>query len=336
VKILRVTIKDVAKKANVSIATVSRVFNNVEPVDDETKKLVREVAHQMRYTPNAIGRSLSTQRSDSIGLLLPDLHGEFFSEVIRGADLSAQQNNYHLLVSSSHNNRTEIKAALQMMRGRVDGIIIMSPQIDAQTLEENLPNSLPVVLLNCFIEDESYDSFNIDNYSGAYEMVKHLIHHGHKRIAMIKGPEKNYDARERWRGYNDALRDHSTVMDPLLEIHGNFSEASGYEAVHELLKHDKKPTAIFAANDSMAIGALSALRDLHISVPNDIALAGFDDIPISHYITPTLSSVHIDISALGVMAIEKLVHSILSKNGHQKERVLIPTTLIVRESCGGH
>ncbi len=333
---MRVTIKDVAKKADVSIATVSRVFNNREPVDVETKRHVKEIAHQMRYVPNAIGRSLSTQRSDSIGLLLPDLYAVFFSEVIRGADLGAQQNNYHLLVSSSHNNRNEIEAALQMMRGRVDGIIIMSPHLDAQTLEENLPKSLPAVLLNCFIENESYDSLNIDNYSGAYEMVKHLINHGHTRIAMIKGPGKNYDAQERWRGYHDALRDHGNLRMPSLEIYGNFSEASGYDAVKVLLNQTTTPTAIFAANDSMAIGALSALRDQHIAVPKEIALAGFDDIPIAHYITPALSSVHIDISALGAMAIEKLVHSIQLKNDHKKERILIPTSLVIRESCGGH
>ncbi|MBI3195830.1 MAG: LacI family DNA-binding transcriptional regulator [Ignavibacteriae bacterium] len=330
------TIKEVANRARVSTATVSRVLNNSGPVDDDTRRLVREAARELRYVPNAIGRSLSTRKSDAIGLLLPDLYGEFFSEVIRGADQYAQQNKYHLLVSSSHNNRNEIEDALQMMRGRVDGLIVMSPHIEADTLDENLPRSMPVVLMNCFIENDSFDSLNIDNYSGAYQMVMHLVEHGHKRIAMIKGPERNYDARERWRGYNDAIREGHALAIPSLEMKGNFSEASGYDAVRTLLNQNTKPTAIFAANDSMAIGALSALRDSGIRVPEEIALAGFDDIPIAHYLTPSLTSVHIDISKLGGMAIEKLIHSIRLKNEHKKERVLLPTSVVIRESCGNH
>jgi LacI family transcriptional regulator len=331
---MTITIKDVARKAGVSTATVSRVFNNIGPVDEKTRKRVQEVARSLRYTPNAVGRSLSTKRTDAIGLLLPDLHGEFFSEVIRGADQTAQQSRFHLLVSSSHNHRDEIEAALKVMSGRVDGLIIMSPQIDAQTLKTNLPKSLPVVLLNCFVDGVSFDSLNIDNFGGARAMVQHLIHHGHQRIAIIKGSEKNLDAEERLRGYRQALGEAGAERSETLEISGNFSEESGYEAAKKILAISPRPTAIFASNDSMAVGALSALREIGADIPAEMALAGFDDIPIARFLSPTLTSVRVSISDLGAVAIQKLVHAIREKNVHAKQHLMIPTGLALRESCG--
>jgi len=331
---MNVTIKDVARKAGFSTATVSRALNNVGPVDEETRRKVKEAASQLRYTPSALGRSLSTRRTDAIGLLLPDLFGEFFSEVIRGSDQTAQQNHYHLLVSSSHNNRAEIEAALKTMRGRVDGLVIMSPHIDARTLNENLPLSLPAVLLNCHVEGGSFDSLNVDNFSGAVQMVRHLIGHGHEHIAIIKGTERNSDAEERLRGYRFAMREVDGLHTESLEIPGNFTEASGYEGAQKILGMTPRPTAIFASNDSTAIGALSALQDAGIGVPGEMALAGFDDIPIAHYLTPALTTVHVAISDLGVLAINRLIHAVRQKNSHKKQQSILTTTLAIRESCG--
>jgi LacI family transcriptional regulator len=329
-----VTIKDVAREAGVSTATVSRVFNNVGPVDEDTERNVRVVARRLKYVPNAMGRGLSTKRSDAIGLLLPDLFGEFFSEVLRGSDQTAQQAHYHLVVSSSHNNREEIRAALTMMRGRVDGLVIMSPHIDAETLNENLPQSLPVVLLNCHVESNGFDALNIDNYGGARAMTEHLLGHGHTRIAIIKGTERNFDATERLRGWTDAVRSAGITPDPAWELDGNFTEASGYEAMAALLALAPRPTAIFACNDSMAIGALSALRDRDIRVPEEIAIAGFDDVPVASYLTPSLSSVDVGINTLGIRAIETALHAVRNKNAHKKQQMIQPTSLSLRASCG--
>lgn len=329
-----VTIKDVAKEAKVSIATVSRVLNNVGPVDEQTRKRVRQAARKLRYVPNALGRNLSTRRTDAIGLLLPDLFGEFFSEVLRGADQTVQQSQYHLVVSSSHNNKEAIRAALNMMRGRVDGLVIMSPHIDAQTLTENLPQSLPVVLLNCYVQAEGFDSLNIDNFGGSFAMTEHLIAHGHSRIAIICGTKENFDANERLRGYRTALQHHGIPVDERLIFPGTFSESAGYEATKHLLDSAPRPTAIFASNDSMAIGALSALRERGIQVPGQMALAGFDDVPIARYLTPSLSSVQVGIHNLGVRAIETVLHAVRNKNAHQKQQMLLATTLSLRESCG--
>jgi len=328
------TIRDVAKAAGVSTATVSRVLNNVGPVGETTRRKVRHAARQLRYVPSALGRSLSTRRTDAIGLLLPDLFGEFFSEVLRGSDQTAQQSRYHLVVSSSHNNKQEIHAALAMMRGRVDGLVIMSPHIDAHTLKENLPHSLPVVLLNCYIDDDSFDSLNVDNFGGAFAMTQHLLGHSRKRIAIITGIEQNLDAAERLRGYQTALANAGVRYNPALAVPGNFSEAGGYEAVGALLALPARPDAIFASNDSMAIGALSALRDAGMQVPDEIALAGFDDIPIASYLTPSLTSVHVGIHGLGVRAIETVLNAVSGKNSHRKCHILLKTELRLRESCG--
>lgn len=328
------TIKDVAREAGVSIATVSRVFNNVGPVEEKTQRHVQQIARRLKYVPNALGRGLSTRRTDAIGLLLPDLFGEFFSEVLRGSDQTAQQSHYHLVVSSSHNNKKEIEAALTMMRGRVDGLVVMSPHIDAATLTENLPQSLPVVLLNCYVDDTGFDSLNIDNFGGAYSMTRHLLSHGHTSIAIIKGTEENFDASERLRGYTQALAEAGIAGDRGFIAQGNFTEAAGYDAVPALLDLRTRPTAIFASNDSMAIGALSALRDKGVRVPEDIALAGFDDIPIASFLTPGLTSVQVGIHSLGVRAIETAVNAVRNRNGHRCQQIVLPTALILRGSCG--
>lgn len=322
--------------AGVSIATVSRVLNNVGAVDEQTRIRVSKAVVELRYVPNPIGRGLSRQKTEAIGLLLPDLFGEFFSEVIRGADQTAQLHRHHLVVSSSHNSREEITAAVRMMRGRVDGLLIMSPHIDAQILRENLPRHLPVILMNVPLQGEDFDSLNIDNFAGSVAMVEHLLGHGHRRIALIKGNEENFDAQERLRGYRHALAAGGGEQREEYEIAGSFSEASGYNAVRKILRLHPRPTAIFACNDTTAIGAMSALREARVRVPDEIAVAGFDDIPIGPYLTPSLTTVHVGISQVGVLAVETLLRALEERNAHRKQHRMIPTTLALRGSCGCH
>lgn len=328
------TIKDVAREASVSVATVSRVFNESGPVSDETRQRIREVAARLQYVPHGVARSLITNKTSTIGALLPDLYGEFFSEVIRGMDQAAQRHGYHLLVSSSHDAKPEIEAALLAMRGRVDGVIAMSPHLDAPSLVANVPASLPVVLLNCPVDGDAYDALTIDNRTGAYAMVRHLAELGHRSIATIRGAAGNYDAAERLEGYRDAVRDLGLESRPEWEIPGDFTETSGYHAISRLLTAAARPTAIFAANDTMAIGALSALREAGVRVPGEMAVAGFDDIPMARYMDPPLSSVHVAIAELGARGIETLLQAIDAKNAHARRHQRLPTTLVIRRSCG--
>jgi LacI family transcriptional regulator len=328
------TIKEVALQAGVSIATVSRVFNDSPLVNIRTRKRVKKIARDLKYFPNANARSLSRRKTDTFGVILPDLFGEFFSEVIRGADQTAQKKLYNLLLSSSHNNPAEIAEALNAMKGRVDGIIIMSPLVSADALNQNLPTTLPAILLNCVVKDAACDSIIIDNYKGAHQVVTHLIQHGHERIAIIKGSQENYEASERLRGYRAAIKNGRCDTSPTLEIEGNFSEESGYAVVSRILSMKPEPTAIFASNDSMAIGAIKALYDRGIAIPDDIALVGFDDIPIVRYMKPALTTVNVPIHEMGKLAVEKLIQAVEGKNNHNKERIVFPTKLVIRESCG--
>ena len=328
------TIKDVAREAGVSVATVSRVYNDTDLVKEKTALRVQEAALRLGYVPHGGARSLSTSRTHTLGVLLPDLYGEFFSEVIRGIDQTAQRHGFHLLISSSHEGRPAVEAALRSMRGRVDGLIVMWPEMDAEIAVRNLPAGFPLVLVSAPPGPGTFDVITIANYDGAQAMVRHLIELGHRRIAIIKGAEGNYDAAERLRGYRAALEEAGIGAVPALEVAGDFSESSGFRATHELLAGAMVPTAIFAANDSMAIGALSALREAGRRVPTDVAVAGFDDIPLARFLDPPLSSVHVDISALGERATHRLLDAVRDKAAHVRRTETFPTTLVIRRSCG--
>ena len=331
---MAVTIRDVARAAGFSVATVSRVLNGSGPVKPETVAKVREVAARLRFTPNVAARSLSTSRTHTLGVLLPDLHGEFFSEVIRGVDQTAQEHGYHVLVSSSHNSPAEIQAALATMRGRVDGIAIMSPVTNAETLVADLPRSVPLVLLNCAADVAGVDTLDIDNHGGAHAMTRHLLALGRRRIAFVKGPKGNADGEARLEGYRDALAEAGVVADRGLELDGDFQQHSGYRAAKAFLAMSPRPDAIFAGNDSMAIGAIGGLREAGVRVPEDVAVVGFDDIPIARYLHPALTTVRVDIARLGARAVKTLLHAVGHKNEHTRVRETFATELVVRTSCG--
>lgn len=331
---MTVTIKDVARAAGVSVATVSRVINGKGPVRDATRERIAEVAATLRYVPHGGARSLITKRTDTVGVVLPDLFGEFFSELIRGMDLAARRRGYHLLISSSHADRSEVEAVLRAMRGRVDGLVVMSPDVDARALKENLVATLPVILINSSVDGLDLDSLRVDNVGGAAAMVRHLAGLGHRRIAIVRGAGGNNDAEERLRGYREALAELGLPAEAELELPGDFSEEAGYRAGRRALALDPRPDAVFAANDSMAIGVLAALREAGIEVPGGMALAGFDDIPIAPFLTPPLTSVRVEIAELGARALERLV-AILARGGAPAGRTeVVPTRVVVRASCG--
>ncbi len=331
---MNVTIKEVARAAKVSVATVSRILNAKGPARAATRQRVLAAARRLGYVPHGAARSLITRRMDAVGVLLPDLFGEFFSELIRGVDLAARRAGFHLLVSSSHSDAAEIELALRAMRGRVDGLIVMSPGLDARALQANLPDRLPVVLLSCRVEGSDFDAINIADFDGAREMVRHLFALGHRRIAFIKGAQGNYDAQERLRGYRAAVRLLGADRDPALELPGDFTEESGYRAARHSLELGPRPTALFAANDAMAIGALAALREAGIEVPDEMGLAGFDDIPVARFLSPPLTTVRVGIAELGDQATERLIELVKQPKRQERRRDICPTSLVVRRSCG--
>ena len=330
-----VTIKDVARAAGVSVATVSRAHNKSRLVTEATGRRVRAVAERLGYSPHAAARSLSTRRTSTIGVLLPDLYGEFYSELIRGIDQTAQRHGFHLLLASSHNEKDAITAALQSMRGRVDGLLVMSPAPGAHLAVRDLPASFPVLLLNSAATGAAFDAITIANARGAADMVEHLVALGHRRLTMILGPDKNSDAAERQRGFRAAVEAAGVPRDDAWEVPGDFTDTSGFEAGVALLQRSRRPRAVFAANDAMAIGALSALREAGVAVPAEVAVAGFDDIPMARYTHPPLSTVRVDIAALGARAAARLLEAVGNHRQHRKRRERLPVTLVIRESCGG-
>ena len=326
------TIRDVARASRVSVATVSRVFNDSARVSDDTRLRVVTAADRMGYWPNAAARSLITNRTYALGVLLPDLHGEFFSEVIRGIDSAARQRKHHLLVSSFSSSPDDLTAAVRALRGRVDGLIVMIPDLDASSVLGPGVGAIPTVFLNPEHAVPERDSISIANFDGAHAIVNHLLGLGHRRIATIMGPERNIDARQRLEGYRAALKGAGLQPSPDLEVRGHFNERSGYEAAVELLKRSPRPTAIFVANDPMAVGVLGALQDAKVRVPEQMAVAGFDDIPMARYLTPPLTTVHVDMLQLGQRAVQLLLDPRDATVVARHE--VLATTLVVRGSCG--
>ncbi|HEV7921917.1 MAG TPA: LacI family DNA-binding transcriptional regulator [Thermoanaerobaculia bacterium] len=324
-----VTIHDVAARAGVSVATVSRVLNGKELVREETSRQVLEAAKDLRYVPNVAARSLSIRRSHTLGIVLPDVHGEFFSELIRGIDLAARRAGYHILVSGSHSSAAEMLEVLETMRGRVDGVVLMAPDVAPAALREPLAADLPLVVLSA--RDDQHDAITIDNYGGARLMMDHLLSLGHTRIAFICGPGQNSDARERVRGYRQAMR----TVGARMEVAGDFTERAGFDAAQRILAADPRPTAIFAANDAMAVGVLGALAEAGVECPKEMAVVGFDDIPIARYIAPSLTTVRVDIAEIGRRAFAILFERLnASARGLPRRTECVTTTLVIRKSCG--
>ena len=327
------TIRDVAKASTVSIATVSRVFNDSALVSEDTRARVVEVAQRLGYWPNGIARSLITNRTHTLGALLPDLHGEFFSEVIHGIDIASRERGFHLIVSRTSSSAQELTSALRSMRGRVDGLLVMAPDLDSESLKA-LTGNVPAVLLNPEARIPGVRAVTIANREGAVEVVRHLHELGHRRIATICGPARNVDAQQRLEGWRDAMRALQLEPSPELVFRGDFTEHSGYEAAKRLLEAEPRPTAVFVANDYMAVGALGAFQDAGLSVPGDLGIAGFDDIPLARYLTPPLTTVRVDMLGLGQRAVHLLLEP-PAENGDEEGRLeRLPTTLVVRSSCG--
>ena len=323
------TIRDVAKAAGVSVATVSRALTGAANVLPDTKARILQAAAALRFTPSGAARSLITRRTDTNGALLPDLHGEYFSELIRGIDQAARARGLHLLVSSSHGDADEAAAALRAMNGRVDGLLMMSPHVDGDFLQHNLPGKLPAVLISTGLEVPDQVRFVIDNHGGAKAMTRHLAASGRKRIAFVTGPQGNEESAERLRGYRDGLRAGAA---PLV-VDGDFSEESGWAAGRRIAQMKPRPDAVFAANDMMAVGCMAALGEAGLRVPDDVAVAGFDDIPVARYLSPPLTTVRVGIADLGRRALEGLVAALEDPRAAAARRETLSTELVIRRSC---
>ena len=299
------TIRDVARRAQLSVATVSRVLNGFDNVSDRARERVSEAVSELGYVPHAGARSLSLARTNAIGVVLPDLHGEFFSEIVRGMDREASRHGYLLLLSNLHGSPEQAGLALRTMRGRVDGLIVMAPQLNAEDLSAALPSGLPSILISTRSDGRPRAAIHLDNAAGAQAVADHFGALGRKRVVHVAGPAGNIDADERTMAFCAACAARGLECEVL---RGDFEEASGQQAVEQLVKRGYPFDALFASNDNMAIGALQALRSAGIAVPDEVVVAGFDDIPLARHLG--LTTVRVRIAELGERALIRLLASI--------------------------
>ncbi|MEO7998358.1 MAG: LacI family DNA-binding transcriptional regulator, partial [Gemmatimonadaceae bacterium] len=307
-------------------------LNDGAQVTVETRQRVRAVADRLGYVPHSGARSLITRKTGTLGVLLPDLYGEFFSELIRGIDQTAQRHGYHMVLASSHSDAREIGAAVSNMRGRVDGFVVMSPDVAALPALAALASTFPTVVLGAGPEMGAFATISVANFDGAVAMARHLLELGYKRIGFIRGPTGNVDATDRLRGLRSVMKETSGVV--LREYSGDFRQETGYMVTQKLLRERDRPDAIFCANDAMAVGVIGALHEAGLRVPDDIAVVGFDDIPIARFLTPPLTTVRVPIAELGSSATERLIDALRGGVPLAAHREVVPTSLVLRASCG--
>jgi LacI family transcriptional regulator len=320
------TIRDVARRAQLSVATVSRALNGFENVSEHARERITTAVRELGYVPHAGARSLSLARSNAIGVVLPDLHGEFFSEIVRGMDREASRRGYLLLLSNLHSGSEQATQALRAMRGRVDGLIVMAPHLSGEELGHALPGGLAAVLINTKGHGGDQPEIHLDNAAGARAVADHFVSLGRRRLVHIAGPTDNADAQERSAAFQAAAKQHGAEIEIL---NGDFEEDSGAAAVRKLLQTRRSFDAIFTGNDNMAIGALEALRDAGLRVPEDVAVAGFDDIPLARHLG--LTTIRVRIAELGERALERLLSMLGNDPGggtelHTPELVVRATT----------
>jgi LacI family transcriptional regulator len=320
------TIRDVARHAEVSVASVSRVLNHLDNVSEATKARVMTAVDALGYVPHAGARSLSLARTGAIGVVLPNLHGEFFSELVRGMDQLATVRGYLLLLSNMHAERGTAEAVLKAMRGRVDGLVVMAPHLEDEQFATALPRGTPAVLVNTRTNVGDRPSIHLDNAAGASAVADHFVSIGRRRIVHIAGPMGNIDAEERAEAFKIALKQHPDVQ--FETVQGNFHEESGIAAAETLIRTGQRFDAIFAGNDMMAIGALESLRRAGLKVPEDVAVAGFDDVPLASHLG--LTTVRVRMAELGERAIERLILMLEGEDGGADE--LHTPELVVRTS----
>ena len=333
---MKITIKEIAEKANVSIATVSRALNGDIRVRDNTRKLILKVAGDLNYRPNLSARNLVKNETKIIGLVLPEIQGDFYTEIIKGIDTVAHNDGYHVIVAGSHSERSIVESIMSFMeQSMVDGVVLMIPSLNDQIKEIiNVPNVPPVVVINGNHKVNGMDLVYIDNFQGAYSITDYLIRTlGYKKIAHIKGPVTNNDAIGRHLGYADALKDNGIEYNEDWVINGDFTIKGGEIACSRLLSLRDKPEVIFSGNDIMAAGCYRIIKSHGLSIPEDIGVVGFDHTFLSEFMSPVLTTVHVPIAEVGKTASSLLIEKIKRGKDHISRKVKISTGIIIGKSC---
>jgi LacI family transcriptional regulator len=331
------SIEDVAKRASVSISTVSRVINRRELVNEETCKRVEAAIRELKYRPNAFARGLMLRKSGIVGLVLPDLHGEFYSEVIRGANLQAREMGHNLLLSSAvPGDDAQGWFAALGQHALLDGLAVMVSDTMARGIGPALADlNIPIVVLDGEINGVEHDTVVIDQRQGAEAIVRHLLEKCHaKRVIFVGGLETNIDTQARYKAYCDTLRKAKQAPTDKDVYYLDYTYESAYRlAMKTVSEWAGSGHCVFAANDEMAAGVIAAAIAHDISVPRDLAVVGFDDTRVAQMTNPLLTTVRVPMSSMGATAVELLCNRIAEPE-QTPSTVSLPAELVVRDSCG--
>lgn len=328
------SLQDVARQADVSIATVSRVLNKSGKVVPATREIVEAALRKLNYRPSRVARRLRMKngRAHLVGLIIPDIQNPFYAEIARGVEDVASNSNYAVLLCNSDESAEKEQFYLTVMAEEsVDGIILPPFGESDAAVVETIRNGTPVVCVDRSLKKPKTDLVEVDNYQGAFDATTHLLERGHKRIGLIEGRADVSTNRQRRQGYVDALRRAGVPMREEYCLEGDFKQESGRALTHELLRLRRPPTALFVLNSLMAVGALAALHQLRLAVPQDVAVVGFDDLPWAEALNPPLTAVRQPAYAVGRKAMELLLGRIgVPERAPIKVRLL--PELIVRGS----
>lgn len=335
------TIFDVAKHAGVSIGTVSRVLNNKDRVSPETRERVLKAVRELDYHANAFAKGLASQETNTLGLVIPQVNDPFFFQIVRGVEDAATDEDYSLLIASQPRpaREREHRYLDLFRRGNVDAMVLVAIDVYPHEIQQIASRGVPIVLAQQDV-GKNIPAFLSDNYGGSRAMTEHLLGHGYTRLAYIAGTDYTPDSRERLRAMRDVLAEHGLDITAEYIVKGDYLQDSGYHAMLELLKRPIMPEAVFAANDQMALDAIRAIQENGLRVPDDIAVVGFDDIPMASYISPPLTTIQQPVYEMGWHAAKRAMAMIgpaetVEERALASPRVMfLPASLVVRKSCG--
>ncbi|HLR08427.1 MAG TPA: catabolite control protein A [Bacillota bacterium] len=329
---MNVTIYDVAREANVSMATVSRVVNGNPNVKPTTRKKVLRTIERLGYRPNAVARGLASKKTTTVGTIIPDISSIFFSELARGIEDIATMYKYNMILSNSDQNKEkELRLINTMLEKQVDGILFMGGKITDEHVEQFSSAPVPVVLAATYDETENIPSVNIDYEEAAYEATRFLIDRGNKHPALVTGGDDTAVNRLKEDGYMRALRESGVTVNESFILYGDYSYQSGVDAAAELLALPDKPTAVFVASDEMALGVIHGAQDKGYNIPHDLEVFGFDNTRLATMVRPTLSTIVQPMYDIGAVAM-RLLTKYMNKEEVTEKNVILPHRIIERSS----
>lgn len=329
-------LKDIAGKLGISVSTVSRVVNNKAYVKPKTREMVMRALEELNYTPNQIARSLKNNSTRTIGIVVPDISENFFALIIKGVDSILSKNGYSIILCDTDENPDKEEAYLKLLlEKRVDGFVLATISKRNKLIEKLVHDQIPVIFIDNLPDISSnYDSVLIDNNKAGYRAAEHLIRLGHTNIAVITGLLDETTGYERLEGFKKALQNYHIEVNPDRIRIGNFKEDSGYDHMKSLLESDPGLSAVFVASSKMTYGAIKAIRDAGLKMPDDIALVGFDMHDDSGLLSPGITTLIQPERLIGRVAGEQLLKRLKDKEDQFNQKVILEPELVIRESCG--